>query len=115
MDDINPASSATLGHGDAANHLANGCVASHCKDGRGDEVHDQSSMEEKSSSVPPSPAAQRMPPVDTMNVTLATQYGKIDRVRHLFATEGVDVNQSDGEGCYLMHWGAINNRVDLIK
>jgi len=115
MDEINPASSATLGHGDAANHLANGCVASHCKDGRGDEVHDHSSMEEKSSSVPPSPAAQRMPPVDAMNVTVATQYGKIDRVRHLFATEGVDVNQSDGEGCYLMHWAAINNRVDLIK
>ena len=53
--------------------------------------------------------------VKDMNITVATQYGRIDRVAELIAAGGVDINQPDAEGCYLMHWAAINNRVDLIK
>lgn len=72
---------------------------------------------EAESSTSPFPKAElkAVPPVEEMNATVATQYGRLDRVRHIFATQGIDVNEPDAEGCYLMHWAAINNRVDLIK
>ena len=101
----------TNGSGDT-NCSGPGCQDANCKDarcqvGQGDAAG--------ASEAAPAPAADVVPPTDEMNVVVATQYGRIDRVRHLFATEGLDVNEPDAEGCYLLHWAAINNRVDLIK
>ena len=118
MDEINLNSSVLHDHGDMPEYLANGCAAdSRCQDQSCNSGSQCQNEIERSSSediapVPPTPA---IPPEDEMSITVATQYGRIDRVRRLFATEGVDVNQPDAEGCYLMHWAAINNRVDLIK
>ena len=100
MDEVN-----LNGCGDATSHKANGLAT----------CHSHSKDEEESASPPPSPAAPKVPAVKDMNITVATQYGRIDRVAELIAAGGVDINQPDAEGCYLMHWAAINNRVDLIK
>lgn len=102
MDEVN-----LNGCGDATSHKANGLATCHS--------HSHSKDEEESASPPLSPAAPKVPAVKDMNITVATQYGRIDRVAELIAAGGVDINQPDAEGCYLMHWAAINNRVDLIK
>jgi len=101
----------TNGSGDT-NCSGPGCQDANCKDarcqfGQGDAAG--------ASEAAPAPAADVVPPTDEMNVVVATQYGRIDRVRHLFATERLNVNEPDAEGCFLLHWAAINNRVDLIK
>ena len=93
------------------------------KSGCGDSSCDSHSGVGKASAdgsveTPPTPPPSKnkgVPLADEMDVTVATQYGKIERVRHLFATENVDVNRPDAEGCYLLHWAAINNREELIK
>jgi len=48
-------------------------------------------------------------------IVVHTQYGNLSRCRELVLEYGVDVNRPDTEGCYLLHWAAINNRVDLIE
>jgi ankyrin repeat protein len=48
------------------------------------------------------------------DIVKATQYGAITRVRELINSGLADVNQPDGENVYLLHWAAINNRLDII-
>ena len=51
---------------------------------------------------------------EQMDIIKATQYGVIERVRKL-VDEGYDVNLPDPENVTLLHWGAINNRVDIVR
>ncbi|XP_006817985.1 palmitoyltransferase ZDHHC17-like [Saccoglossus kowalevskii] len=51
----------------------------------------------------------------TWDIVKATQYGIMDRVKYLIEQEGYDVNQPDDENVSLLHWGAINNRLELCK
>lgn len=50
-----------------------------------------------------------------LDIIKATQYGIIERCKELIESGQVDVNQPDQENVYLLHWAAINNRVDLAK
>ncbi|XP_070568248.1 palmitoyltransferase ZDHHC17-like isoform X1 [Ptychodera flava] len=48
------------------------------------------------------------------DIVKATQYGILERVKEL-VDEGYDVRQPDHENVTLLHWAAINNRIDLVK
>ncbi|XP_072448891.1 putative palmitoyltransferase ZDHHC13 isoform X1 [Chiloscyllium punctatum] len=48
------------------------------------------------------------------DIVRATQYGIIDRCKELIEA-GYDVRQPDKENVTLLHWAAINNRIDLVK
>uniref|UniRef100_A0A674E6P3 Palmitoyltransferase n=1 Tax=Salmo trutta TaxID=8032 RepID=A0A674E6P3_SALTR len=49
-----------------------------------------------------------------MRVHLCALYGIIERCRELVEA-GYDVQQPDKENVTLLHWAAINNRIDLVK
>ncbi|KAI5620740.1 palmitoyltransferase ZDHHC13, partial [Silurus asotus] len=48
------------------------------------------------------------------DIVKATQFGAFDRCKELVEA-GYDVRQPDKENVTLLHWAAINNRLDLIK
>ncbi|XP_074594797.1 palmitoyltransferase ZDHHC17-like [Brevipalpus obovatus] len=48
------------------------------------------------------------------DIVKATQYDAFDRVKQLIE-EGYDVNQRDSENVTLLHWAAINNRLEIVK
>ncbi|XP_067850223.1 palmitoyltransferase ZDHHC13-like [Heptranchias perlo] len=48
------------------------------------------------------------------DIVKATQYGIIDRCKELIEA-GYDVRQPDKENVTLIHWAAINNRIELVK
>uniref|UniRef100_A0A8C9U2W7 Palmitoyltransferase n=1 Tax=Scleropages formosus TaxID=113540 RepID=A0A8C9U2W7_SCLFO len=50
----------------------------------------------------------------TWDIVKATQYGIFERCRELVEA-GFDVRQPDKENVTLLHWAAINNRLDLVK
>ncbi|GAB1295559.1 Palmitoyltransferase ZDHHC17 [Apodemus speciosus] len=50
----------------------------------------------------------------TWDIVKATQYGIYERCRELVEA-GYDVRQPDKENVTLLHWAAINNRIDLVK
>ncbi|XP_043938466.1 palmitoyltransferase ZDHHC13 [Protopterus annectens] len=50
----------------------------------------------------------------TWDIVKATQYGILERCKQL-AEAGYDVRQPDKENVTLLHWAAINNRLDLVK
>ncbi|KFO26682.1 Palmitoyltransferase ZDHHC17 [Fukomys damarensis] len=50
----------------------------------------------------------------TWDIIKATQYGIYERCRELVEA-GYDVRQPDKENVTLLHWAAINNRIDLVK
>ncbi|XP_018410557.1 PREDICTED: palmitoyltransferase ZDHHC13 [Nanorana parkeri] len=48
------------------------------------------------------------------DIVKATQHGLLDRCRELVEAD-YDVRQPDGENVTLLHWAAINNRLELVK
>lgn len=50
----------------------------------------------------------------THDIVKATQYGLIDQVKEVIE-DGFDVNQPDLENVTLLHWAAINNRLDIAR
>lgn len=50
-----------------------------------------------------------------LNAIKATQYGVLERLRELIESGQYDVNQPDQENVYLLHWAAINNRIEIAK
>ncbi|CAM5121133.1 unnamed protein product [Eretmochelys imbricata] len=48
------------------------------------------------------------------DIVKATQYGILERCKELVEA-GYDVRQPDKENVTLLHWAAINNRLDLVK
>ncbi|KAL3188528.1 hypothetical protein MRX96_003489 [Rhipicephalus microplus] len=59
----------------------------------------------------------RVPEEDysSFDIVKATQYGILDRCRHLVEVEGYNVNQPDAEDVTLLHWAAINNRREIVS
>lgn len=45
----------------------------------------------------------------------ASQYGYFERVRQLIEYEGVDVRRPDAENVTVLHWAAINNRLEIVR
>lgn len=50
----------------------------------------------------------------THDIVKSTQYGLIDQVKEIIE-DGYDVNQPDIENVTLLHWAAINNRLDIAR
>ena len=50
-----------------------------------------------------------------LNAIRATQYGILERLKELVDAGKCDPNVPDDENVYLLHWAAINNRVDIAK
>lgn len=79
--------------------------------------HSQSPEEEEeeeatiSKQQPPPPG----PDPVVAEMVRATQYGNFDRCRQLIEAEGFDINRRDAENVTLLHWAAINNRLELVK
>ncbi|KAH0620825.1 hypothetical protein JD844_021628 [Phrynosoma platyrhinos] len=51
---------------------------------------------------------------NSFDIVKATQYGILERCQELVEA-GYDVRQPDRENVTLLHWAAINNRLDLVK
>ncbi|XP_076003082.1 putative palmitoyltransferase ZDHHC13 [Genypterus blacodes] len=51
---------------------------------------------------------------NSWDIVKATQFGILDRCKELVEA-GYDVRQPDKENVTLLHWAAINNRLDLVK
>ena len=45
----------------------------------------------------------------------ATQYGVLERLKELVDSAQCDPNKPDSENVYLLHWAAINNRLDIAQ
>lgn len=54
-------------------------------------------------------------PPSEMNIVQAIQFNQIGRVKELIESGKSDVNGPDAEGCFLLHWAAINNHVELVR
>ena len=66
---------------------------------------------------PPTPMQEKKenePDSSSFDVVKATQYGAFDRVQEILDS-GFDVNQRDSENVTLLHWAAINNRLEIVK
>lgn len=50
-----------------------------------------------------------------LNIVRAVQYGVLERVRELLEQQGIDPNKPDEENVYLLHWAAINNRIEIAE
>ncbi len=50
-----------------------------------------------------------------LNAIKATQYGILDRLKELVESNQTDPHKPDAENVYLLHWAAINNRLDIGK
>ena len=54
------------------------------------------------------------PDPQSMNVVQAVQYGEIQKLQE-FVDNGTDVRKPDDENVTLLHWAAINNRIEIVK
>lgn len=52
--------------------------------------------------------------IPLLSLSLSLRYGIFERCRELVEA-GFDVRQPDKENVTLLHWAAINNRIDLVK
>jgi len=50
-----------------------------------------------------------------LNAVKATQYGVLERLKELVETAQTDPNKPDNENVYLLHWAAINNRLEIAR
>lgn len=50
-----------------------------------------------------------------LNAVKATQYGILERLKELIESNQTDPHKPDAENVYLLHWAAINNRIDIAK
>lgn len=56
-----------------------------------------------------------LPKITTLKIIFSSsRYGIYERCRELVEA-GYDVRQPDKENVTLLHWAAINNRIDLVK
>ncbi|KAH9527412.1 Palmitoyltransferase zdhhc13 [Dermatophagoides farinae] len=72
---------------------------------------------------PPPPAPDLIPQLNqqhsnsdiTTEIVRATQYGNLDLCQKIIDSGRYGVNQRDHENVTLLHWSAINNRLDLVN
>ncbi|CAF4315262.1 unnamed protein product, partial [Adineta steineri] len=63
----------------------------------------------------PVPEPPPKPSPAEMSIVQAIQYNELDRAKEIIESGQTDVNTPDEEGCYLLHWAAINNHVEIIR
>lgn len=61
------------------------------------------------------PSAPDRPDPATMDIIQATQYGYLIRCADIIEKQRLDVTAGDSEGITLLHWAAINNRVEIAE
>ncbi|XP_057317381.1 palmitoyltransferase ZDHHC17-like isoform X2 [Hydractinia symbiolongicarpus] len=64
---------------------------------------------------PPQPYQPPSMDYSAYDIVKASQYGYFERVRQLIEYEGVDVRQPDTENVTVLHWAAINNRLEIVR
>lgn len=52
---------------------------------------------------------------NSFDIVKATQYGIFSRVKQLVEEDGYGVNERDAENVTLLHWAAINNRIEIVN
>lgn len=62
----------------------------------------------------PSPPSSRRDP-STFTLVEAAQYGVLRRCIELVEEHGASVSQGDDEDITVLHWAAINNRLDVAR
>lgn len=62
--------------------------------------------------VPTEPSSK--PDPSNMTVVQAVQYGEMAKLVE-FIDNGADVRKPDDENVTLLHWAAINNRIEIVK
>lgn len=60
------------------------------------------------------PPKTAKPQLETMTIVQAVQYGEMAKLQQ-FVADGSDVRQPDDENVTLLHWAAINNRIEIVK
>ena len=63
---------------------------------------------------PPAAPPPSKPDVAIMSIVQAVQYGEMVKLEE-FVEEGADVRTPDAENVTLLHWAAINNRIEIVK
>ncbi|XP_019407388.1 PREDICTED: palmitoyltransferase ZDHHC13 isoform X1 [Crocodylus porosus] len=77
-------------------------------------IHNWHSIHADKNITKPPEAAPLVEDYSTCDIVKATQYGILERCKELVEA-GFDVRQPDKENVTLLHWAAINNRLDLVK
>ena len=62
----------------------------------------------------PAPPPPSKPDPASMNIVQAVQYGEMTKLKQ-FVENGADVRTPDAENVTLLHWAAINNRIEIVK
>ena len=109
------------GHGNVGGHAHGGHGHSHAP-GEQCGMHGGVSGEDENFPTPgpldkPKPAAPPVPSKPdpgSMNIVQAAQYGEMERLKE-FVENGADVRTPDAENVTLLHWAAINNRIEIVK
>ncbi|CAF0787998.1 unnamed protein product [Adineta ricciae] len=63
----------------------------------------------------PVPEPPPKPAVAEMTAVQAVQYNELERLKEIIESGQMDVNTPDIEGCYLLHWAAINNHCQIMR
>ena len=63
----------------------------------------------------PHPQPVSPPAAGEMTAAQAVQYNEVNRLKELIESDTNLVNAPDIEGCYLLHWAAINNHVEILR
>jgi len=52
---------------------------------------------------------------DISKAVVFAQYGKFEELCQLYNENRVEINQKDKEGCTILQWASINNRIDIAR
>lgn len=74
----------------------------------------QPAVPEQAASSQPPPKQPTPDDYRTFDIVRAAQYGVMERCVELVEA-GFDVNQPDAENVTVLHWAAINNRLDIVR
>lgn len=50
---------------------------------------------------------------DDLDIKHAVQFGDLSKVKHLIESGLATANDTDSDDCSLLHWAAINNRLQV--
>ena len=102
-------------HGGHGGHGHSHCPGEECgkHGGVGNDAHFPSPGPQNKSKPPPPPAPSKPDP-GSMNIVQSVQYGEMAKLKE-FVENGADVRTPDAENVTLLHWAAINNRIEIVK
>lgn len=72
-------------------------------------------MKKKTKIMPQPDSSEREIPESAIErAVMATQYGRLEELQSLFEAGLVKANQLDRKKCSLLHWAAVNNRIEIV-